>query len=93
MLYGVRMRARRRGALAGMADLFLCSAGAVTVATDRQHQRQLLCHSVTFQAALNIIAMEANPIMPNAPPPPSVRAALAQRAHITAPNTDTRLPG
>lgn len=94
MLYGAGIGARRRRPLAETAGLFLCSAGAATAATDRQHQRRLLCRSVTFQAALSIIVMVANPIMPNAPPPPSVRAALAQRAHIiTLLNKDVRLPG
>jgi len=91
VLFGAGISARRRKPLAETVDLFLCSAGAATVATDRQHQHRLLCRSV---AAPSIIVMVANPIMPHAPPPPSVRAAPAQRAHvITLLNKDVRPPG
>lgn len=94
MLYGVGISARRRRPLAATAGLFLCSVGAATVAADRQHQHQhqLLCQSVTPQAALSIIARVANLVMPNALPPPSVRAAPVQRAHIIPLDKDIRLP-
>ena len=95
MLYGVGSSARRLRALAATAGLSLCSVGAATVAADKQHQHQhqLLCQSVTLQAALSIIARVANPVMPNALPPPSVRAAPAQRAYIITLDKDISLPG
>ena len=94
MLYGVGSSARRRRPLAATAGLFLCSAGAATVAADRwhQHQHQLLCQNVTLQAAPSIIVRVATPVMPNALPPPSVRAAPAQKAHIIPLDKDIRLP-